>query len=88
MEDLKEFVDEYEKALKEYEQEKGVPYDESAVGQFKQMVQKSQEEEKGDQAIELGSLTEQKNEQEAEKRKTFPYLKLLDVKADLWSNLK
>ena len=86
MDDIKDFVEEYEKGLEEYEKQKGVPEAERSKGAFKELVEEAKQESA--HGLEMGNLTEQKNEKDAEKQKEFQYVKLLEHKPEVWYNLK
>lgn len=76
MDDIKDFIDDYEKGLKVYEEKQGIPQHQSSQNEMRNLIQ-TNEEEKKQSEVEMGSLTQQKIQKREKEAEQFPFVKLM-----------
>ena len=88
IEDLHDFVTDFERALKIQEEETGEKADEEELNKMKALIDDAYQKRKKEREESKGTLNEQILDQKAEEEaKSFPYAKLLDFKPELWNML-
>jgi len=85
IDDLQDFVKEFEEAIKKQEEETGEKDDGEELQLMKAMIAQQVEDKKKEKAESKGGLNEQILAQKIEEEnQEFPFVKLLEHKPDLW----
>lgn len=88
LQDLREFAEEYEQNLKDYEEKNQVPKEESSQNEIMKLVEEAEAErdKKVKQSgVEYGQMSSQI---EDKKEELFTFDKLIDAKFEIWANLQ
>ncbi|TNV84770.1 hypothetical protein FGO68_gene17463 [Halteria grandinella] len=88
LQDLKEFALEYEKDLSKYEEQKGIPKEQSTQNEVLSLVLEAEEEARQRKKASGVNFGKMSAEMELQKEEQFTYAKLIDKRMDVWMNLQ